>query len=291
MPSDNEQAAAAERADQNAPPARQEPLGEAQPLPPSPEPEIVFASSGATGKLTAALAKAQLAFGPVKKNVENSFFSTESKHAMYADLSSLIEATQKALADNELVVIQKPKVDFAGRRAGCHTKLSHASGEWESMELLLPAVSKSSYWKAGAKMDYWKFDAQTIGAAITYSRRYSYAPMIGVCAETDFDANEIGEANDGSREAQKEVARRKTQEAVANGKLEQPVIFYLWYDESQTATLQGPKSELDKHAKLLSKLRMKGQKDVVLNSEDFNSFEYEMTQIGVILRRLTPPGK
>lgn len=119
------------------------------------------------GAITKALADAQLAFQPIKKNTENPFYKSK-----YADLSAVIAATQPGLAKNGLVVTQFPKV--VNNRVRVTTILSHASGEWMADDLDLP-MSKP--------------DAQGTGSAITYARRYSYQSIVGVSAEDDDDGN------------------------------------------------------------------------------------------------------
>ena len=131
----------------------------------SPKPEH---RSSTIGKLIEALAKAQMEFDPVKKENSNPFFKSK-----YADLSTVLGATQKQLAKYGLVVIQEPIVN--GAKAGVRTVLAHSSGEWWDMgELLLPLG---------------KQDAQGVGSALTYSRRYAYQSAVSVSAEEDDDGN------------------------------------------------------------------------------------------------------
>ena len=54
------------------------------------------------------------------------------------------------------------------------TVLAHESGEWISGELLLPLT---------------KADAQGVGSAITYGRRYGLAAIVGIVADEDDDGN------------------------------------------------------------------------------------------------------
>jgi ERF superfamily len=151
------------------------------------------------GELAGALAKAQSEFKPVLKDTVNPYFNSK-----YADLSSVIGATQQALSKNGLVVIQNPVVDCETEKAGVTTILAHSSGQWMSHDLMLPATMKG---KDGAP----KFDAQSVGSAITYARRYSYQAIVGVAAEMDDDGNAAA-LNGGSREAAQAVAQRKIAE-------------------------------------------------------------------------------
>lgn len=156
------------------------------------------------GKLAEALAAAQLDFEVVKKDSDNPYYSSK-----YADLSSVIGATQPALAKNGLVVIQSPIIELEQQRAGVATTLAHSSGQWMSDELLLPATMK-------AKDGTLRFDAQSAGSAITYARRYTYQSMVGVAAEVDDDGNKAsGVESDGrgTRQAAHAVATKKVAEA------------------------------------------------------------------------------
>jgi len=120
------------------------------------------------GKLALALAQAQLDFKPIIKSKENPFFKS-----MYADLKDLIAATQPALAQHELVVIQKP--ESSEKYVTIVTRLVHSSGEWIESSLSMP-LAKNTH--------------QAIGEAISYGRRYAYQSMIGLAAENEDDGNQ-----------------------------------------------------------------------------------------------------
>lgn len=163
--------------------------------------ERTIGRSPSIAALVAALAKAQLGFETVKKETDNPFFRSR-----YADLATIIGATQKALAENGIVIIQSPRVDVARQQAAITGLMAHSSGEWIESELVLPAVMLGKDGKP-------KFDAQACGSAQTYARRYQYQALVGVAAEQDDDANTAaGLPREGTKEAQKEVAERKIRE-------------------------------------------------------------------------------
>lgn len=147
------------------------------------------------GKLAKALADAQAEFGPVVKSTVNPVYGSK-----YADLSVVIAATQPVLAKHGLVVVQMPVTDVVNRQAGVKTLLIHESGQVCESQFMLPATMLG---KGGVD----RFDAQSIGSAITYSRRYAYQAIIGVAAEVDDDANKISGV--GTVEAQQAVAQQK----------------------------------------------------------------------------------
>jgi ERF superfamily len=164
-------------------------------------------TSPTIGQLAQALASAQLEFAAVVKDSDNPYYSSK-----YADLSTVIGATQPALAKNGLVIIQSPVVRLEDQKAGVVTTLAHKSGEWMSDELILPATMKG-------KDGTFRFDAQSVGSAITYARRYTYQSMIGVAAEVDDDGNKAsgvetnghanGHSQTGTVEAAQAVAAKK----------------------------------------------------------------------------------
>lgn len=137
----------------------------------------IFPSNGAglrhsptIGELGKALAAAGLEFDTAVKDTSNPFFKSK-----YADLAELIRATRKALSQHGLAVIQSPRV--SERSAKVTTMLLHSSGEWIADDLELPAAQGT------------KFDAQTVGSAITYARRYAYQSILNIAGEVDDDGN------------------------------------------------------------------------------------------------------
>lgn len=93
----------------------------------------------------------------------------------YADLESVREACWDALVSNEIAVVQLPGYEDteAGGRVLLDTMLLHSSGQWI---------------RATAKAPIGKPDAQGVGSALTYLRRYALAGAAGV-VQTDDDGN------------------------------------------------------------------------------------------------------
>ena len=113
--------------------------------------------------LAAALVKAQSAMGGAKKDSTNPHFKTA-----YADLASVWDACRAPLANAGLSIVQLVSSDPA--HAIIETILAHSSGEWVSSTLAVPLT---------------KADAQGLGSAITYGRRYALAAIVGVCPADD----------------------------------------------------------------------------------------------------------
>lgn len=162
--------------------------------------------SESIGNLVKALAAAQKEYKPLKKSSVNPFYTTDKKVAKYAELADVIEATQSALASHGLTVLQLESTELELQTAIVETVLAHESGEWMSSKLSLPAVGKGYN-------NVPRFDAQTIGAAFTYGRRYALQAMVGISAEPDDDANVLVEQ--GSKEAAKAVGEQRVAEMKA----------------------------------------------------------------------------
>lgn len=119
--------------------------------------------SDTIGALSEALAKAQGLIKNAAKDSANPFFKSK-----YADLASVRDACAGPLAASGLAVMQFPRTTENGVEVD--TLLSHSSGEWVLETLALPVN---------------KHDAQGIGSAITYARRYGLAAVTGVAPEED----------------------------------------------------------------------------------------------------------
>ena len=119
-------------------------------------------------KLAGALAKAQGMMGGVAKGKVNPFYKSK-----YADISDCLDACLPALSKNGLAVSQGNR--FCGEHGYyITTMLLHESGQWLKSEIRIPLTNKK--------------DAQEIGSACTYGRRYGLTAMVGL-AQVDDDGN------------------------------------------------------------------------------------------------------
>ena len=127
-------------------------------------------------KLTMALVKFQGQMLKVGKDSINPHFKNK-----YASLSTIIEATQKPLADVGLAVVQMPSGENC-----LTTMLIHESGEFIS----------ETY-----KMTPQRNDPQGLGSAITYQRRYALGAVLNLNIDEDDDGNQASQkpANYGSK--------------------------------------------------------------------------------------------
>ena len=133
-------------------------------------------NSESINELATALAKAHLVIRSVEKDGDNTFLKTK-----YATLQSVLAACKQPLADQGISVVQLPEISETGG-IGLETILLHSSGQWIRSRFVMPVV---------------KIDAQSVGSAITYARRYAVMAMVNLSAGEDDDGHsathEIGE--------------------------------------------------------------------------------------------------
>jgi hypothetical protein len=124
-------------------------------------------TSEAITDLAKSLAKAQGQISNAIKNSANPHFKSR-----YADLAAIWDTIRDPLSSNGLSILQT--VNFnASERGGevvINTMLLHESGQWIKDQLSIPI---------------FKVDAQAIGSASTYGRRYSLQSIAGVAGEDD----------------------------------------------------------------------------------------------------------
>jgi hypothetical protein len=125
---------------------------------------------GERAPLAKALVAAQKATEAVKKASTNPAFKSK-----YADLSVVVEAVVPALNAAGVSVLQFPA--FNGELVSVATTLLHESGSSLTATLHLRPS---------------KLDAQGVGSAITYARRYALMAMTGAAPEDDDGAAASG---------------------------------------------------------------------------------------------------
>ncbi len=145
-------------------------------------------------KIATALVKAQSQMGNAIKDAKNPFFKSK-----YADLNAVREACIPALNANGISVLQ-PTTVIDGKLY-VETLLLHESGEYIS------GVYEVVVGKAN--------DPQSLGAAISYSRRYGLQSMVNIGADDD-DAESAMGRNTGTKPVTKapEVTVAKTETVV-----------------------------------------------------------------------------
>lgn len=119
--------------------------------------------SESIASISAALAKAQAEIENASKSSVNPHFKSR-----YADLAEVLNTVRPVFSKHGIAIVQAPS--FESGVASVETLLAHSSGEWLSNTCSAP-VSKQ--------------DAQGVGSAITYLRRYSLAAFAGIAQEDD----------------------------------------------------------------------------------------------------------
>lgn len=132
-------------------------------------------TSTTLGALAAAMAKAQAGLESASKNAKNPHLRTR-----YADLDSVVDTIRPVLAAHGLCVVQG--ASFSDGLATIETRVIHGeSGEWVSDCLSCPVGAPKGV-----------SDAQALGSALTYLRRYSLLAMACVAPGDDDDGHAAG---------------------------------------------------------------------------------------------------
>lgn len=135
-------------------------------------------------ELAEALSKFQGKMKPVIFDSSNPYYKSK-----YASLSALVSCAAPILSENGLSVTQILEEDGT-----VETLLLHKSGQWLSSRLKLNPV---------------KSDPQGVGSAITYTRRYSYAAILGLVSDEDDDGNAASGLNDKKQNTSTEMPKPK----------------------------------------------------------------------------------
>jgi hypothetical protein len=127
------------------------------------------------GKLAAALCKAQKDMEGAKKDAKNPAFKSK-----YATLENVIDVAKPALTSEGIAFTQAPGAVIDGVLEMTTMLIHGESGQWMRSTLHVPLGKR---------------DAQGVGSAITYARRYALMSVLGIPAEDD-DGNAASEKPD-----------------------------------------------------------------------------------------------
>ena len=150
--------------------------------------------SEAVNEIAGALAKAQ-------GEMSNPTFDAANPHFRnrYASLAAVRNAVIPVLAKHGIAVVQPLSTGEGG--VSCETRLIHTSGQWLSAILEIP-VSKA--------------DAQGVGSAATYARRYQLLAFACVSGDDDDDGDAAAKAP--PQERPRDQAQPKRQAKADNGR-------------------------------------------------------------------------
>lgn len=162
----------------------------------------------------AALAKA-IALSQL--HVENALKSSTNPHfkSKYADLAEILNTVRPVFSANGIAIVQTPT--FESGVASVETMLCHESGEFISSICSSP-VSKQ--------------DAQGIGSAITYLRRYSLAAMCGIAQEDDDGQHAVQEQQTQRQAPSRKLSNAEREMGVADmkGAPDEAALKQVWAD-------------------------------------------------------------
>lgn len=150
--------------------------------------------SEARSKFYDALAKAQGEIDAAKRDSKNPFFKSK-----YADLASVREACRDQLSKHGIGILQFPDFDPEKKLVVVETILTHSAGFEKSFRTRLPIG---------------KHDAQGVGSAITYARRYAMMAAIGIAPDDD-DGNAAVGSGYNQKTGQRTSASLKKEDAWA----------------------------------------------------------------------------
>jgi len=119
--------------------------------------------SETTSEIATALAKAQGQIDDAAKSTINPHFRMK-----YADIAAVRAAIREPLSVNDLCIVQAPRTVEGGVEV--ETMIMHKSGEYMAETLKMPLA---------------KHDAQGVGSAITYARRYGIMSMLCLASDDD----------------------------------------------------------------------------------------------------------
>jgi hypothetical protein len=142
--------------------------------------------TSAVDKVSAALVACQGALKPAEFDASNPFFKSR-----YASLGAVIAASREALAKHGLAILQRPTI--VGDLVSVQTTIIHSSGQTldgGTMSLTLEGSDRNS-------------DAQIAGSILTYLKRYAWASVLGIYADSDDDGNSAPKQAQGAKPLQR----------------------------------------------------------------------------------------
>ena len=230
------------------------------------EATLTIRRSKKVDSLITALIAAQLEYDTVSKDAENEFYSKGTRKSKYATLDSAVTATRPHLNKHGLTIIQHLTSDNRNKELTVTTSLYHISEQFFESDLALPSVGPSN-----------KFDPQTLASASTYGRRITWLAIAGAAPADDDDGNKS--AGIGSREEAQALVPGKIAELKKKIGESVPSLFYIWFNESQTAQITGDRGLLKVNEDLLKPLKLDGK--LIANGDQLEVLKVRLEERGV----------
>lgn len=120
--------------------------------------------SGEIADVLVALAKANHEVENALKNSKNPAFRSD-----YADINAVLEEVKPIYKDHKLSVMQMPSME--GDKTTLYTLVVHEGGQYVVFPPAMSPIAKN--------------DAQGVGSAITYLRRYSLSTLANIASDDD----------------------------------------------------------------------------------------------------------
>ncbi len=143
----------------------------------------------------------------------------------YASLDNILKMLRPILAKNGCALVQSEEIDREAGYLVVKTLLTHISGEW------IETTSEAPITELKGMNSY-----QSIGAGITYLRRYNISNLFGISSEEDTDANVKNvnnqnqtqkQKNQNTKQVQNQEEQEKTLEALGIKAVQKDGIIYL----------------------------------------------------------------
>lgn len=127
---------------------------------------------------------AQAEFEQLKKETNNPFFRSK-----YADLASVIESVKGALKKHKIgmrqIITETDSVGITSETVNKDGSITTEQVGFVAVETILFCEDGSELRSGPLRLPSLKNDAQGLGSAITYARRYSLMAALGIAGEDD----------------------------------------------------------------------------------------------------------
>ena len=124
-----------------------------------------------------------VAMAKVTAEIQNPTRNQNGYGYKYATLDSILEKVRPILAKNGLSILQSQEIQESS--VVVTTLLMHTSGEW------IETRAEAPFTTLKGMNDY-----QSLGAGITYLRRYAISSLLNIASEEDTDANATSKQED-----------------------------------------------------------------------------------------------
>ena len=124
-----------------------------------------------------------VAMAKVTAEIQNPLKNQNGYGYKYATLDSILEKVRPILAKNGLSILQSQEIQESS--VVVTTLLMHTSGEW------IETRAEAPFTTLKGMNDY-----QSLGAGITYLRRYAISSLLNIASEEDTDANATSKQED-----------------------------------------------------------------------------------------------